>query len=68
MPEGQPKKTSRKAHQYRALAGLSYPPGDLRAEPGDIVDNLPGESIKWLLDDGLIEQVDTQAADAKVEE
>jgi hypothetical protein len=39
---------------YRVLVGLDYPP-DRRAEPGDVVDDLPGKSIKWLTEQGLIE-------------
>lgn len=40
--------------QYRVLTGLDYPP-NRRAEPGDVVDDLPGKSIKWLLEAGAIE-------------
>jgi hypothetical protein len=39
---------------YRVLTGIDYPP-NRRAEPGDIVDDLPGKSIKWLLADKVIE-------------
>ena len=45
--------------KYRALVGLDYPPGK-RAEPGDVVDDLPEKSVKWLLKDGLIEEVGEQ--------
>jgi len=41
---------------YRALNGISYPKGK-RAEKGDVVDDLPKESIKWLLEQGEIEEV-----------
>lgn len=42
---------------YRALVGLSYTVGDKekRAEAGDVVADIPEESIGWLLDDGAIE-------------
>lgn len=40
--------------QYRALVGIDYPPNK-RVEAGDIVTDLPGDAIKWLLEDGLIE-------------
>lgn len=43
---------------YRVLAGISYPPNK-RAEVGDVVDDLPSRSIKWLVEAGCIEQVDT---------
>jgi hypothetical protein len=39
---------------YRVLVGLDYPP-DRRAEPGDVVEDLPAKSIKWLTEQGLIE-------------
>lgn len=42
---------------YRVLAGISYPPSR-RAEAGEIVDDLPKRSIKWLREQGLIELVD----------
>ncbi len=42
--------------EYRALVGLDYPPGK-RAEPGDVVDDLPEKSVKWLLKDGKIAEV-----------
>jgi hypothetical protein len=41
---------------YRVLTGLSYPP-DKRAEIGDVVDDLPSKSIKWLLTRGHIEEI-----------
>lgn len=46
---------------YRVLNGLSYPP-DKRAEVGDIVDDLPSKSIKWLINKGHIEEVKGSAA------
>lgn len=39
---------------YRALTGLNYPP-DRRIEAGQVADDIPGKSIKWLLEQGLIE-------------
>lgn len=44
--------------RYRVLAGLDYraPDGTLRrAEPGDVVDDLPATSVGWLLRKGAIE-------------
>lgn len=46
---------------YRVLVGLDYPPGK-RAEPGDVVDDLPKESVKWLEEDGKIEPASPPAA------
>lgn len=42
--------------QYRVNVGINYPP-DRRAEPGDVVDDIPGSSVAWLLEDGVIELV-----------
>lgn len=49
---------------YRALVGLSYPP-DVTVKAGDVVDDIPKQSIKWLLEQGLIEDSKTprQAVD-----
>ncbi len=41
---------------YRVLTGLDYPPAR-RAEPGDIVDDIPKASVKWLIAGGHIEPV-----------
>ena len=46
--------------QYRALVGIDYPPNK-RAEAGDVVTDLPGDAIKWLLEDGLIEDASKPA-------
>lgn len=43
--------------QYRATVGIDYPPNK-RVEAGEVVSDLPGESIKWLLEQGLIESPD----------
>ena len=43
--------------QYRATVGIDYPPNK-RVEAGEIVSDLPGDSIKWLLEQGLIESTD----------
>ena len=40
--------------EYQVLIGLNYPP-DKRAEPGDVVDDLPQKSVSWLLEQGYIE-------------
>jgi hypothetical protein len=47
---------------YRVLVGLNYPPNgkgvERRAEPGDLVGDLPPQSVPWLLEDGSIAEVD----------
>jgi hypothetical protein len=40
--------------RYRVLQGIDYPPNK-RAEAGDVVDDLPATSVKWLLESGIIE-------------
>lgn len=44
--------------QYRVLVGLNYPP-ERRAEPGEVVQDLPKASVPWLLEQGYIEVVKT---------
>ena len=43
--------------KYRVLVGLNYSPNK-RAEPGDIVNNLPQKSVSWLLEQGCIDVVE----------
>lgn len=43
--------------KYRALVGLNYGPKDKRAEAGDVLTDLPAESIGWLVKQGHIEPV-----------
>ncbi|HZN76027.1 MAG TPA: hypothetical protein VFC00_30720 [Micromonosporaceae bacterium] len=49
------------AKRYRVLVGINYPPkgkGDTekRAEPGDVVDDLPPGVVKVWLEQGVIEE------------
>lgn len=53
MPEAPPKV------KHRIITGLNY--GDRRVEPGDIVDDIPGPSVGWLLEQGHIEVADPGA-------
>jgi hypothetical protein len=46
--------------KYRVLVGVDY--ATRRAEPGEIVDDIPAKSIKWLREQGLIEAVDAKGA------
>lgn len=43
--------------KYLVKVGLNYPP-DRRAEAGDVVEDLPSKSIKWLREQGVIELLD----------
>jgi hypothetical protein len=42
---------------YRALVGLSFPP-DRRVEAGEVADDIPPQSAKWLHASGHIEPVE----------
>ena len=44
---------------YEVVDGLDYPTkgGEKRAEPGDVVTDLPAKSIDWLLERGHIKLV-----------
>lgn len=53
--------------KYRVLSGIDYPPNK-RAEAGDVVEDLPPKSVKWLLDSKIIEPADKATADLKVVE
>ena len=46
--------------KYRVLKGIDYPPNK-RAEVGAIVEDLPATAIKWLLEDGIIEDANKKA-------
>lgn len=46
--------------KYRVLKGIDYPPNK-RAEAGDVVEDLPATAIKWLLEDGIIEDANKKA-------
>jgi hypothetical protein len=43
--------------KYKVLLGINYPDGkggELRAEPGDVVSDLPDKTAKWMERDGVI--------------
>lgn len=46
---------------YRVLMGLTYGKESKRAEPGDVVADLPKSAIPWLLECGAIEAVEEVA-------
>lgn len=50
---------------YRAKVGIDYPPNK-RVEAGEIVSDLPPQSVKWLLEMELIE--DSSKPAKKIEE
>jgi hypothetical protein len=51
-------------NDYLVLKGIDYPPNK-RAEAGEVVSDLPKDSIPWLLESGIIER--TGATKAEVE-
>lgn len=44
--------------KYRVLTGLSF--GSESVNAGEIVDNIPAKSIRWLREQGLIQLVDAK--------
>ena len=42
--------------KYRVLVGIEY--ASRRVEAGEVVDDIPAKSIKWLREQGLIESAD----------
>ena len=49
---------------YRVLVGLDY--AGRRAEPGDIITDLPSKSLSWLTAQGLVEKADGNSAGSEV--
>lgn len=43
--------------KFVVVSGVDYPPNK-RAEPGDVVDDLPAKSVQWLLECGAIRRAD----------
>ena len=55
-----------KNNEYKVLVGIDYPPNK-RAEAGDVVSDLPKESISWLLAQEII-SANTPAASSDAPE
>lgn len=55
---------------YEVLVGLDYvtPRGPRRAEPGEVVDDLPEKSLPWLLEQGCIRKPPSRAVGAPAAE
>lgn len=49
---------------YKVLVGIDYPPNK-RAEIGAVVSDIPSGSIKWLLEQEIIEVVEASSAKKK---
>ena len=41
--------------KYRILQGIDYPPNK-RADVGAIVEDIPPQSVNWLIESGIIEE------------
>ena len=52
---------------YKVLQGIDYPPNK-RAEAGDVVSDLPKDSISWLIDAGAIVRVTAEPSSEEVVE
>lgn len=50
---------------YKVLTGIDY--AGKRAEPGDVISDLPNRSIAWLLDQGIIEKNENEKPPIKSE-
>lgn len=53
--------------KYRVKQGLEYPPNRV-VKAGEIVDDIPSRSVKWLREQGIIEPADASAVSAVEEE
>lgn len=41
---------------YKVLTGIDY--AGKRAEPGDVISDLPNRSVSWLLEQGIVEKIE----------
>jgi hypothetical protein len=67
LPSSRIGEEDRDVAKYRVLIGINYPDGqggESRAEPGAVVDDLPEKAAKWMLRDGIIEQIGKAAKPA----
>ena len=44
---------------YKVLVGLDYGKPSKRAEEGDVISDLPAASVSWLLEQNMIELVES---------
>jgi len=51
---------------YRVLVGVDY--AGKRAEPGEIVSDLPPKSVGWLTEQGIVEKADGKPTEAPAPE
>lgn len=50
---------------YKVHTGIDY--ADKRAEPGDVISDLPNSSTAWLIEQGIIEKIETEKPSSKSE-
>jgi hypothetical protein len=48
---------------YKVLTGIDY--AGKRAEPGDVVSDLPNRSVSWLLEQGIVEKIEGKTESPK---
>jgi hypothetical protein len=57
--------------KHRVIVGMHYVPEgaekEVRAEPGDIVEDIPDRSVKWMLRQGFIEEARERAPSKKAQ-
>lgn len=58
-----PRTTKAVAGPFRVLVGINYPPNDRRAEPGDVVNDIPAADAPWMVAQGLIEPANAEESD-----
>lgn len=48
---------------HKVLVGINYTVGGVekRAEPGDLISDLPAEAVAWMTRDGVVEAVGAKA-------
>jgi hypothetical protein len=59
------KRKASSPQRFRVVRGLNYPGGGgaRRAEPGEVVDDLPAGSVPWLLAQGHITPVEDEGGE-----
>ena len=50
---------------FKVHAGIDY--ADKRAEAGDVVSDLPSSSIAWLVEQGIVEKIESEKPLSKSE-
>lgn len=62
MSKDEKKRSKDRKASYEVLTGLNY--GDRRAEAGEIVSDIPAESVSWLLEQNHIKRAEESEVNA----